>query len=283
MDAIQQSAARLGFESSETEPPERYSVQFVDYPFRDESATFADHLETVAKHEPAVAVAPDMGPDTEPSAVYEMGDELLEHADAVVVVPKREDTTPSAVPDRFRVGIPNADGFGDGTPWRLEDFRNAGPVHILGGSFSSQLEAGKHLEVASVDTSSAQRAAASWWTYWDPSNPGTVWPKASDAPNVYHLITASLTNAVRAWRERHGEEVSFITPGELTDPTEALGYGRPNESDADLWGPQDTRPGETPEEALEWEREQLEDVQEQADELEDDATTEYAGPPADDD
>lgn len=256
--AIHRSDATLGYESSEPEPPEALPVGFIDFPFRDESPSVEQHMAAVARHEPAVAVAPDLSPERDPETVYAVADEMLDHAGAVVVVPKREDVPPAEVPDRFRVGIPNADGFGEGTPWRLDEFRDAGPVHILGGSFTAQLEAGHYVDVASVDTSSAERAASSYWTFWTPETPH--WEKAPDTADLYALMEASLDNAVRAWAERAGQSVDYRGRRFLAQPTEALGYGGPptvGVEDRDLWHPNDRVPGPVPEELREWEQQQM--------------------------
>lgn len=186
--AIASSRARLGVESS-NDWIHGYGPRFIDFPFTDPDATFADHLEVVKRTCPECTVAPDIEKGRTLSAVVEQADILLQYSDSVIVVPKS--VHPSRIPDRFRVGVPLAD-FGTGAPWTTWDYRDCGSVHLLGGGPARQLEVGQHLPVASVDT--AALGKLSRFGYW---NGGTC-----DAPGDWDYrrrLETSLDNYADAW------------------------------------------------------------------------------------
>lgn len=244
-EAIRESAAVLGFESCEIEPDG--DIQFVDWPFRAEGFPWEEHLDAVQRNEPEIATAPDIEPGMAPSEVYDMGDRLLDAgADHVLIVSKHPDVHPAEIPDRFRIGIPFAgEEFSGGTPWRLADYIEAGEVHLLGGSPLAQFEAGRYVDVASVDTSSPQ-VAATWGDYIDPDEPDS-WSYAGEGADFYDTIRATLDGMVAAWADLYDydrpTEVAAVDPPDA-DPAEALGYGRPEEADPEegLWKRGDTGP-----------------------------------------
>jgi len=187
-EAITNSAARLGVESSKIWISE-YTPRFVDFPFTDPDITFNDHLEVVRQVEPALTVAPDIENGRDPSDVYAKADQLAEHADAVVIVPK--DVHPSDVPARFRLGVALAD-YGSAAPWSLWDYRDAGPVHLLGGGPARQLRVRNYLPVGSVDTATLGKRCR--FGIWD--------GKAKDAPDGWDFrmrLEDSLNNYAEAW------------------------------------------------------------------------------------
>jgi hypothetical protein len=149
IEAIEATDARLGATSAVAHRIDG-DVRFLDFPFTDESATFQDHFDRVIEYRPTLTVAPDVEKGRQPEDVYHMAEDLNGYADAVVVVPK--DVHPSEVPGQFRVGVTLAN-FGSSAPWSLWDYRDCGPVHLLGGPPSRQIEAAHYLDVASVDTS----------------------------------------------------------------------------------------------------------------------------------
>jgi len=186
--AIAQSRARLGATSSR-DILDSYGLQFVDFPFTDPDATFADHLDAVERWRPTLTVAPDIEKGRTLSEVVDMADQLLAYSDHVIVVPKT--VHPSEVPNRFRVGIPLAD-FGTGAPWFLWDYRDCGPVHLLGGGAARQLEAGKHVPVASVDTATFGKVCR--FGMWD--------GRSTDAPDGWDYqrrLRESLDNYAAVW------------------------------------------------------------------------------------
>lgn len=191
--AAHEAGALVGFETSHNPPPEDVPVNFCDFPFTDPSATFEDHLEAVRRHEPAIAVAPDVERGRRLSEVLDAADALSRHAQTVVIVPKS--VHPREVPDRYRVGLPLAD-FGSGAPWTVWDYTGHGPVHLLGGPPSRQLTVRQHLRVASVDTASPIKAAT-FGSVWN----GAGWDERPDL-DMYERVEAS-------YRAMHrGEQVS---------------------------------------------------------------------------
>jgi hypothetical protein len=125
--------------------------------------------------------------------VVQKGDRLLDAgADAVVIVPKT--VRPQQVPERFRVGVPAAD-FGSGAPWGVWHYRQCGPVHILGGPPSRQLEIGRHLRVASVDTATLGKRCR--FGTWD-RNEGAV--DAPDGWDYRRRLRHALNEYAARWR-----------------------------------------------------------------------------------
>jgi hypothetical protein len=186
--AIAASRVRLGVESS-NDWLDGYGPQFIDFPFTDPDATFEDHLAVVRETRPVLTVAPDIEKGRTIDEVTRKADRLLDYADAVIVVPK--DVHPSAVPSRFRVGVTVGD-FGSMSPWSLWDYRECGPVHILGGTPSRQFEVDKYLSVASLDTATlGQRSRFGMW------DDGSC--HAPDEWDYRRRLRESLDNYYDAW------------------------------------------------------------------------------------
>lgn len=185
--AVDESAARLGVEATNN-VPDGYAVDFVDYPFTNPRATIDDHIARVKAERPRLTVAPDVEKDVTLSDAVEIGDELLEYAETVIVVPKN--CHPSEIPDRFRPAVATHQ-FGSGTPWGVWEYDR--PVHILGGSPNAQLRFGRYLDVASVDTS--------WFVtrcrfgMWD----GVSIDETPDGWDYRRRLRESLDNYVAAW------------------------------------------------------------------------------------
>lgn len=152
--AIRASKAKLGIRSDIA--GRATGAEFIDFPFTNPQATFRSHLRVVQAVQPELTVAPDVEKGRTLDEAVEMGDELLQYADDVIIVPKT--VRPGEVPDRFRVGVPTAK-FGTSAPWGLFEYLDTGPVHVLGGPPGDQLEVGKTLPVASVDTSTLSQRA----------------------------------------------------------------------------------------------------------------------------
>lgn len=187
-EAIVESGARLGVESGH-EWIRDYSPEFIDFPFTDPDATFSDHLRVVKETRPEIAVAPDIEKGRSLSEVVTKATVLSWYADSIIVVPKS--VHPSAVPDRFRVGVPLAD-FGSGAPWSVWDYRDCGPVHLLGGGASRQLRMCEYLDVASVDTATMGKACR--FGYWD-----GVGEDAPDGWDYKRRLRESLDNYAETW------------------------------------------------------------------------------------
>lgn len=191
-EAIHMSQCYLGVETSNDWLPE-FTPKFADFPFTDPEATFEQHLAVVKELEPKLAVAPDIEKGRTLQDVTEKADSLLRFSSDVVVVPKT--VHPSAVPSRFRVGVPLAD-FGSGSPWGVWDYQNCSELHLLGGGPHRQIEVGKHLSgIESVDTATLGKYAR--FGYWD--------GKDRDAPDGWDYkrrLRESLDNYAEYWDEQ---------------------------------------------------------------------------------
>lgn len=211
---IEQSPALLGYETARQRPPRRHAVEFCDYPFSRESATFADHLEAVEREQPRLAVAPDVEAGRDPATVYAQADELAKHAQTVVVVPK--DVHPGEVPDRFRVGVPLA-SFGSDAGWQWGEYERAGEhagLHLLGGTPHEQLDFAQRVDgVRSVDGAGVFKGAQ-MGNVWAPSR-SRRWHPTGDQMGYYERVSASLANVAEAWRVYGADE-----RGEYTTPVE---------------------------------------------------------------
>lgn len=148
-DAIRDSAAHIGIESSKTWPFDQ-SPHFLDFPFTDPNAGFAEHLERAKEVEPTLTVAPDVEKGRTLSEVVDKANRLMQHAENVIIVPK--DCHPTDVPDRFRVGL-TVGSFGSMAPWGLYAYAECESIHLLGGSPTQQLSVISHgLNIDSVDS-----------------------------------------------------------------------------------------------------------------------------------
>ncbi len=189
--AIRRSDAYVGFEAGNGWPLEE-TADFVDWPFTDPDAGFDEHLEVVREHEPKLTTAPDVENGRTLEDVVELADELANYADDVIIVPK--DCHPTEIPDRHRVGL-TAGTFGSMAPWGVFEYRDVGPVHILGGTPNQQLAIGRHgVDVASVDSFTlGQRCQFGMW------DDGAV--DAPDDLDYYDRLEESLNNYASTWNE----------------------------------------------------------------------------------
>lgn len=133
-------------------------IEFVDWPFvedqqRDGGFPVDEHLAAVRRHSPRYAVAPDIEEGRSLDEVVGIADDLAQHAETVIVVPK--EVPPGAVPSRFRIGVPFRDGFSTNLGTNtFSDFDGLPNVHVLGGNPNKHFELrDRHrLDVRSVDT-----------------------------------------------------------------------------------------------------------------------------------
>lgn len=221
-EAIVESGALLGFESDNQRPPADLPVGFVDWPFsKGADPDFEAHLATVKAEQPAIAVAPDVEDGRDPETVYSQADQLAEHAETVVVVPK--DVHPSEVPDRFRVGVPLANFGRDDeaqsqldeigvdenapeVPWSWTDYQDAGDLHLLGASPTIQLEFAQYVDgVRSIDGATAIMVAQKG-EMWAPTRERNWHQTGSEQFGVYERMQHSLGNIIRAWADQRGYE-----------------------------------------------------------------------------
>lgn len=193
--AVADAGAMLGRETMRHPPDVDHPIDFLDYPFTNEDATFEDHLQAVKDTEPKYTVSPDIEGDLQLADAVTLADELNQHAEHVILVPK-ENAHPDDVPDRFRIGIPLAHGFGSSAPWAAWDYRGNGPFHLLGGSPTLQFKATQFIgreAVASLDSASPMKAAQ-FGDVWDGG-----WIPDQDHIDVYERITESFRNLVAQW------------------------------------------------------------------------------------
>lgn len=190
--AIVESPARLGVESS-NDYLAGYTPSFIDFPFTDPDATFADHLRVVRDTKPSLTVAPDIEQGRTLAEVVTKADILSQYSDSVIVVPKS--VHPSEVPDRFRVGVPLAD-YGSGAPWGAWDYRDCRSLHLLGGGPARQQRAARALPPDRIDSlDTATLGKVSRFGYW---NEGTT--DALDHWDYRRRLRESLTHYVAAWQ-----------------------------------------------------------------------------------
>ncbi len=232
--AAHRGGALVGVNSS-VEPPDDIPVEFVDWPFLEDDFDFQAHLNVVKRHNPSYAVAPDIQSPDEFDSVISQADQLDEHAETVIVVPKG--VKPNRIPSRFRVGLPAQDRFG-GVPWPVWDYRSCGSVHILGGSPARQNELSHYVNVKSVDTASPLKAAQF----------GSVWNDGwgEEGYNYYDRIERSMGNLVKKWNGEVDEdrinlcklEVQQPDPCPLPEERKA----RPRSREQLVLGPNDEKP-----------------------------------------
>ncbi|WP_281193697.1 DUF6610 family protein [Halorubrum sp. F4] len=240
-EAAWRVGALIGYESMNYRPPERFDVDFVDWPFSklkkqtvpDEEGAWREHQKTVRSEKPRYAVAPD---DDENSPgwgwVLDRAADLAEYAETVIVVPKLHH--PRDVPARYRVGLPCQERYGPSPhPWTA--YRDCPEVHLLGGSPVKQAQARKYgVPVESADTTSPL-TAANWMGYFD----GYGWTKLpSERSDYYECVRRSYSNlrfalnpdrsvwSPRARNEQHDYEEAFYD----------------SHPDADCWGPGEEAP-----------------------------------------
>ena len=198
---IWRTGALVGMESLNTRPPPEIPVDFVDWPFSkleegfDIGELFDHHIRVVADEQPRYAVAPDIDDQVAYRDAIEWADELSQYADIVIVVPKT--VLPTDIPSRFRVGMPCQERYGP-PPWRWNQYRPCGSVHLLGGSPVKTLEIPKYgVPVDSVDTSVPVKPAK-YGEYWSATR--GKWTKGS-AP-FYSTLQQSYRNLRLAFNER---------------------------------------------------------------------------------
>lgn len=190
---IYRTGALVGMESMNTRPPDNIPVEFVDWPFSklgefpDVGELFDAHLKVVRGEQPRYAVAPDIDATVSSEDGLAWAEELQDHCETVIVVPKT--VRPIEVPDRYRVGMPCQERYGP-TPWQWPEYQECESVHLLGGSPKKHHEILKHyVAVESLDTTSPLRAA-SFGGYWD----GDGWTSVDGDELFYWCLKQSYRN-----------------------------------------------------------------------------------------
>lgn len=241
-EAAHRAGALIGYESMNYRPPEKFNVDFVDWPFSklkkqavpNVEGAWEQHYKTVRAEEPKYAVAPDAD-EIAPGWgwVLDRAADLDEYAEIVIVVPKTHH--PNEVPDRYRVGLPCQERYGP-TPHPWHAYKDVSEVHLLGGSPVKQIEAPKYgVPVESADTTSPL-TAAKWQGYFD----GRGWTKLSNGrSDFYKCVRLSYRNL----REGLNPDRDVWSPYWRNRVDDWKDEFRETHPDADLWGDEVPHPG----------------------------------------
>lgn len=171
--AAYRGGAMIGFEATRCRPPEQFSAEFVDWPFKkieeDDSLRACDliddYIQVVKEERPKYAVVPDINDDVTAEQAFNWAYEIEDYCDNLILAPK--EIHPTAVPDDIRVGIPCQDKFSE-IKWTTEDFKECNELHLFGGSPHTHYELvyGEGLRnVESIDTS-VPLSSAQWGDSW---------------------------------------------------------------------------------------------------------------------
>jgi hypothetical protein len=192
---VRRVGALIGMESTNRRPPEKYDIDFLDWPFDklneydDHDDLFERHKRTVRGERPTYAVAPDLDGTFPEETVYDMADELAAYADTIIVTPK--EVIPERVPVRFRIGMPCQPRYGP-PPWPTRAYRHVNEVHLLGGSPTTHREKMKYVPVQSVDTAVPVKSAY-FGSYWN----GKKWCQAPEGFGYYRCLKRSYSGLRR--------------------------------------------------------------------------------------
>jgi hypothetical protein len=232
---VWRTGTKIGYESQNPRPPDRFNVDFVDWPFSkledfsDMAELFDAHHNVVRSEKPRYAVAPDIDERVSFRDGIEWADELAEYAETVIVVPKT--VMPVEVPDRFRVGMPCQNKY-DPFPWKWTDYQPVEEVHLLGGSPVVHREIMKYyVPVESVDTT-VPITSAKYGDYWN----GEKW-SPSDL-GFYDCLARSY----RHLRLMMNRDRRYWDPRCRNRKHDYVENFRENSPDADLWGQNEEPP-----------------------------------------
>lgn len=198
--AVYRGGALVGMNSSTERPPVELPVDFLDWPFledEEDEVAWRRHLNLARREQPEIAVAPDVTGERGLEAVLDKADQLATHASTVIVVPKA--VSPRQVPDRFRIGLPAQDSYGN-VPWPMWEYQQCDSVHLLGGGPQRQQKLAQYVPVESVDTSAPVKAAM-FGDVWDGS-----WREAGNG--YYDRIERSAEHLSDWWGALDADEVN---------------------------------------------------------------------------
>lgn len=225
--AVERSVCGLGVESQNQLQTDPEPIEFVDFPFTQETQEFGDHRDVVAEIEPALTVAPDIERGRDPETVYEQARELEEYARDVIVVPKN--IHPTNVPDCFRVGLPLA-AFGSDDKWQITDYHGCESVHLLGGSPIDQLRTIKLLggSVDSTDSAAVFKSASVGDIFAPTQSRSTKngwkhWFETGETVGYYDRVEVSLNNSHLAFNNpTEAYSLEYTRPGDAVHDADPL-------------------------------------------------------------
>lgn len=209
--AVRAGGGLVGIRSS-ANPPEGVPIDFLDWPFMLDNPSVERHLEMAEDLRPKYAVAPDIEEGMTLADAAEIGEQLRQFADHVIVVPK--EVPVNDVPLRFIVGMPFRDEFDTDTGVNLFGDFVGRPTHILGGNSTDQLEvAGRFdLEVTSVDSPDLLKWA----------NVGRVWVGRRGAATGVKTLLLELAQENTFDPERIDRRVESLAREAGTSPSRFL-------------------------------------------------------------
>lgn len=231
---VEASPIGVGFNSESRPPGGDIDWQFIDWPWTNEPGIqeWRHHRRTVERFEPDIAVAPDIstGLWEDPENVISRADVLDESAGTVVVVPKNERMRPGEVPDRFRVGVPLKLGI-ENTPYSPGEYRNAGPLHFLGGGPATQMRQRTDLRNAVTADSSAVEVYAkkgSVWTGREAVHSSKI--DFLDGMGFYGLLYVNLVTWAWTWDQslEPGDVPFYLTGSPIPEVYELVARAMPD-------------------------------------------------------
>lgn len=162
-----------GFNSNMPRKCPKHDVAFIDNEYS-KPYNHAKHLACVAEFKPKYATVRDIMPPEmckgmgvqyyEPQQILDWAEELSEHAENVIIIPKHDDYF-ELIPSQYIVGFPTPSDYGGANEadaaCSIESYLACERLHILGGSWAKQLSYLYHFgnAVVSIDGNSIARSA----------------------------------------------------------------------------------------------------------------------------
>ena len=167
-------------------------VSFIDIDWQNYS--FEKHLQAVKTWKPKLTVARDILRFSELPLILKEADELLNHSQQVILVPKDprlKNRLNKDIPSHFLLGysIPSRYGSSEIAPQFFDR-----PVHLLGGTPMKQLAYAKEMEVVSIDCNRFT-LDAKYGDYFD-----GVHRRRHPIGGYEECLRASFENINKAWR-----------------------------------------------------------------------------------
>lgn len=169
------------------------------------------YLAAVREHRPEVATVLDWEREDQLTEVLGWAEDVAALVETVIIIPKvvggvhRLPRTIGGREVRLGYSVPTKFGGTSVPAWEFSGW----PVHLLGGSPSSQLQVARYLDIRSADGNLTQKMAVKFGRFWGPnggSNPrNRHWPQLRetgwDGPDVpYEAFRRSCEHVKTAWR-----------------------------------------------------------------------------------